>query len=61
MNQEIKGLAKNFFFLFFFCENLVSIGRMSVCNVIEKLMEHCIHCQPRLYTNDVKDLIQWQL
>ena len=29
--------------------------------VIEKLMEHDIHCLPCSYTNDVIDLLLWQL
>ena len=32
----------------------VSVERISVCYVIEKLMEHGIHCLPCSCTNDVK-------
>ena len=35
----------------------VSVEILSVCNVIEKLKEHGIHCLPCFYTNDVLDLI----
>ena len=31
----------------------VTVERVSVYNVIEKLMEHGLHCLPRSYTNDV--------
>ena len=31
----------------------VTVERISVCNVIEKLIEHGIHCLPCSYTNDV--------
>ena len=31
----------------------VTIERISVCNIIEKLMEHSIHCLPCSYNNDV--------
>ena len=31
----------------------VSVERLSVCNVIEKLMEHGIHCLPCSYATDV--------
>ena len=30
----------------------VTIEKSSVCNVIEKLMKHDIHCLPCFYTND---------
>ena len=35
----------------------VSVGRISVCNVIDKLMEHDIHCLPCFYTNDFIELL----
>ena len=31
----------------------VTVERISVCNVTEKLMEHSIHCLPCSNTNDV--------
>ena len=39
----------------------VSVERISVCIVIEKLMEHGIHCLPCSYTNDIIDLLRKQL
>ena len=39
----------------------VSDERFSVCNVIEKLMEHGIHCLPCSYTNDAIDMLLQQL
>ena len=39
----------------------VTVERNSVCNVIEKLMEHGIHCLPCSYTNDVIDLLPYPL
>ena len=39
----------------------VIIERISVCKVIEKLMEHSIHCLPCSYTNDIIDLLPKQL
>ena len=35
----------------------VTVERISVCNVTEKLMEHSIHCLPCSNTNDVIDLL----
>ena len=35
----------------------VTVENISVCNVIEKLMEHGIHCLPCSGTNDVIDLL----
>ena len=35
----------------------VTAARISVCNVIEKLMEHGIHCLPWSYTDNVIDLL----
>ena len=37
----------------------VTNERISVCYVIEKLMEHGIHCLPCSYTNDVMDLLPY--
>ena len=31
----------------------MSVERILVCNVIEKLAGHTIHCLPCIYTNDV--------
>ena len=31
----------------------VSIERISVCNIIENLAEHGIHCLPCSYTNEI--------
>ena len=39
----------------------VSVERISVCNVIEKLMEHGIHCLPCFYTRDIISLFRKQL
>ena len=38
-----------------FDKNEITIVGISVCNVIEKLMEHGKRCLPSLYTNDVID------
>ena len=35
----------------------VSVERVSVSYVIEKLMEHGIHCLPCSYTNEVIDIL----
>ena len=40
-----------------FIKSDVTVERLSVCNVIEKLMEHDIHCVPCSYTNGVIDLL----
>ena len=34
----------------------VTVERISVCNVTEKMMEHGIHCLSCTYTNDVIDI-----
>ena len=39
----------------------VTIERISVCNVIEKLREHGIHCLPCSFANDIIDLLPEQL
>ena len=39
----------------------VTVERISVCNAVEKLMEHGIHCLPCSYTNHVIDLLPQQL
>ena len=39
----------------------VVVEGISFCNVIEKLMEHDIHCLPGSCINDVIDLLSWQL
>ena len=39
----------------------VTVERISVCTVIEKLMEHGIHGLTCSYTNDVVDLLPLQL
>ena len=39
----------------------VIVERISVCNVIKKLMEHGICCLPCSYTNDVIEQLSWQL
>ena len=31
----------------------VTVERVSVCDVVEKLMQHGIHCLPCSYTNDL--------
>ena len=36
----------------------VSVERVSVCNFVENLVEHGIHCLQYSYTNDVIDLLQ---
>ena len=35
----------------------ITVERISVCNVIEKLMEHGIYCLLCCYTNDIIDLL----
>ena len=35
----------------------VTVGRISVCNVIENLAEHGIHCLPCSYTNDIMNML----
>ena len=37
----------------------VTVERISVCNVIEKWMEHGIHCLPCSYTNDIIDMLPY--
>ena len=37
-------------------KSVVSVERISVCNVIENLAEHGIHCLSCFYTNDVIDI-----
>ena len=44
-----------------YCSSVSSVERISVCKVIEKMEEQGIHCLPCSYTNDVIDLLQWQL
>ena len=48
-NTKLNGLRK------FVClrESKVSVEGISVCHVIEKLMEHGIHCLPCSYSNDI--------
>ena len=36
------------------------VERISVCNVIENLMEHGIQCLPCSYTNDIIDISSQQ-
>ena len=45
----MQGLEKNFCLR----KSKVIVERISVCNVIENLAEHGIHCLPCSYTNDV--------
>ena len=42
-------------------KSVVTLVRFTVSNVIEKLMEHSIHCQPYSFTNDIIDLLLQQL
>ena len=35
----------------------VTVKRISVCNVIEKLREHGVHCLLCSYTDDIIDLL----
>ena len=35
----------------------VTVERISVCNVIEKLLGHGIHCLPCSYTNDIINML----
>ena len=51
-NTELNDLKKN-------ClrKSEVSVERISVCSVIENLMEHGIHFLKYSYTNDVIDLL----
>ena len=44
--------------IIFLRKSKVTVERISVCNVTEKLREHGIHCLPCLYTNDVIDVLQ---
>ena len=49
------------------CKNIclrkhkVSVKRISVCNVIENLTEHGIHCLPSSYNNDVINMLSKQV
>ena len=52
MKHRIKGLENSHLFE----KTEATDERISVCNVIEKLMEHSIHCLPCSYTNDFIDL-----
>ena len=51
-NTELIELRKNYL-----RKSVVSVGRISVCNVSEHLAEHGIHCLPCSYTIDVIDTI----
>ena len=39
----------------------VSVKRISVCNAMEILAEHGIHCLTCSYTNDVIDMVPQQI
>ena len=55
-------MIRKIIFINYFSEFIhkVTLKRISVCDVIEKMMEHCIHSLPCFYTNDVIDLLPWQ-
>ena len=38
-------------------KSAVSVERISVCNAIESLAEHGIHCLPGFYTKEVIDML----
>ena len=49
INTELNDKRK----VIYFRKTEVSVERISVCNVIENLAKHDIHCLPCSYTNDV--------
>ena len=53
LNTELNDLRK----IICLRKSQVSVERISVCNVIENVMEHGIHCLPCSYTNNVIDVI----
>ena len=57
-NTELKYSRITFFSL---RKSEVTVERISMCDVIEKLMEHGIHCLPCSYTNDVIYLLPLHL
>ena len=56
-NTKLNGLRTNILLR----KSKVSVERISVCNVIENLVEHGIHCVPCFYTINVMDLLLLQL
>ena len=56
-NSELNDLRKNICLR----KSEVSVERISVCNFIENLEEHGIHCLPCSYTNDVINILPKQL
>ena len=52
-NTELHDLRK----IICLRKSEVSGERISVCNVIENLVEHGIHCLPCSYTNDVINIL----
>ena len=52
-NTEVNDLRK----IKCFRKSEVSIKIISVCNVVENLAEHGIHCLPCSYTNDAIDML----
>ena len=51
-NTELNDLRK----IICLRQSEVSVEIISICNVIENLAKHGIHCLPCSYTNDVIDL-----
>ena len=56
-NTELNDLRKNICLR----KSEVSVERISVCNVVEILEEHGIHCLPGSYTSDVIYMLPKQL
>ena len=56
-----KTLFFFFFFFFFFRKCRVFVERVSICNAIEKMAEHSIHCLQCSDTNGVLDLLPCRL
>ena len=48
-DTEVNGLKENISLR----KSEVYVERISVCNVIENLAEHGIHCLPSSYTNGI--------
>ena len=56
-NTELNNSGKRFIL-----ENLNLVERISVCNVTENFVDHCTHCPLTCsYTNDVINMLLWQL
>ena len=55
-NTDLNGLRKNIYLR----KPEVSVERNSVCNVIEELMGHGVHCLTCSLSYNVIDILPWQ-